>query len=158
LQFDMILQPEEPWHMCAHLIPEVDGVAFAPPPGCCRGVPEDRTGFEKRWKTAITTVRSSDDTMTRTVRQAAEDLVSLLMKDRGPGMPCVVAAGVPYFVGLFGRDSIITGLQTLSMDRSFSLGSLEALAAHQATATDDFRDADPGKILHELRIGELARF
>jgi glycogen debranching enzyme len=158
LQFDIILQPGEPWHMCASLIPEVDGVAFAPPPGCYQAGPKDRTGFETRWQAAITTVRCSDDTMTRTVRQAAEDLVSLLMKGQRPGTPCVVAAGVPYFVALFGRDSLITGLQTLIMDRSFSLGALEALAAYQATEADDFRDADPGKILHELRVGELARF
>jgi glycogen debranching enzyme len=158
LQFDIILQPGEPWHMCAYLIPEVDGVAFAPLPQCYQAGPEDRTGFEKRWRAAVTHIRASDDTMTRTVCQAAEDLVSLLMKGQNPGTPCVVAAGAPYFVALFGRDSIITGLQTLSLDRSFSLGALEALAAYQATAADDFRDADPGKILHELRVGELARF
>ena len=158
LQFDIILQPGEPWHMCAYLIPEVDGVAFAPPPRCYLAGLEDRTGFEKRWRAAVTHVRTSDDMMTRTVGQAAEDLVSLLMKGQNPGTPCVVAAGAPYFVALFGRDSIITGLQTLSLDRSFSLGALEALAAYQATTADDFRDADPGKILHELRVGELARF
>ena len=158
LQFDISLQPGEPWHMCAYLIPEVDGVAFAPPPRCYQAGSEDRTGFEKRWRAAVTHVRTSDNTMTRTVRQAAEDLVSLLMTGQNPGTACVVAAGAPYFVALFGRDSLITGLQTLSMDRSFSLGALEALAAYQATAADDFRDADPGKILHELRVGELARF
>ncbi|HXX37105.1 MAG TPA: amylo-alpha-1,6-glucosidase, partial [bacterium] len=139
-------------------IPEIDGVAFAPPPRCYQAGLENDTGFEKHWRAAVTQVRASDDTMTHTVRQAAEDLVSLLMKGQNPGTPCVVAAGAPYFVALFGRDSIITGLQTLSMDRSFSLGALEALAAYQATTADDFRDADPGKILHELRVGELARF
>jgi glycogen debranching enzyme len=158
LQFDMILQPGEAWHMCAYLTPEVDGVAFAPPRGCYLTEPEDHTGFERRWRAAITQIRSSDDTMTRTARQAAEDLVSLLMKGQNPETPCVVAAAAPYFVALFGRDSIITGLQTLSLDRSFGLGALEALAAYQATSADDFRDADPGKILHELRVGELARF
>lgn len=157
LLFDFILQPEEPWHLCAHLIPEVDGIAFAPPARCYEAG-ENGTEFETRWRAAVTHVRSNDDTMTRTVRQAAEDLVSLLMEGDGPGTPSVIAAGAPYFVALFGRDSIIAGLQTLSMDRSFSLGALEKLAAYQATQADDFRDADPGKILHELRVGELARF
>jgi len=59
LRFDITLQPEELWHACAYLIPEVDGVAFAPPPRSSQTGPEDRTGFDKRWQAAITDVRSS---------------------------------------------------------------------------------------------------
>lgn len=67
------------------------------------------------------------------------------------------AAGVPWFVTLFGRDSLITGLQTLAVQPAIAAETLRLLAKFQAKETDHFRDAQPGKILHELRIGELAR-
>ncbi len=68
-----------------------------------------------------------------------------------------IAAGVPWFSCLFGRDSIITSLQLLSVRPQVAQSTLDILARLQATEVDDFRDAQPGKILHELRTGELAR-
>jgi glycogen debranching enzyme len=65
------------------------------------------------------------------------------------------AAGLPWFMALFGRDSLIASYQALPMRPELARTTLLALAAHQATACDDFRDAEPGKILHELRFGEL---
>jgi glycogen debranching enzyme len=158
LLFDLMLQPGERWHACALLVPEIDGTALTPPGGCYQVGLEEREGLGKRWREAVTRIRAADETVTATLRQATEDLVSLLMKGQNPGTPCQLAAGVPYFVALFGRDSLIAGLQTLVLDRAFSLGALSGLAAYQATESDDYRDADPGKILHELRVGELARF
>jgi glycogen debranching enzyme len=67
------------------------------------------------------------------------------------------AAGVPWYATLFGRDSIITALQTLAFDPEMAGQILELLARYQAKEMDPWRDAEPGKILHELRIGELAR-
>ena len=66
------------------------------------------------------------------------------------------AAGVPWFVSLFGRDSLIVSLQTLALSPRFAVGSLNALAALQADGYDDARDMQPGKISHEIRHGELA--
>jgi len=70
----------------------------------------------------------------------------------------VPAAGVPWFVTLFGRDSLIVSLQNMSVSTGFARGALKWLADYQATERDDYRDAQPGKILHELRFGELAHF
>ncbi len=67
------------------------------------------------------------------------------------------AAGVPWFATLFGRDSLITGLQTLAIQPEIAAQTLRLLAKFQAHDFDQWRDAQPGKILHELRIGELAR-
>ena len=158
LFFDITLPPGARWHTCAYLIPEMNGEVFSPSPRCRDGGVDEGERLWNQWREMAARIRCSDGGITRSLEQASQDLLSLLMTGETPGTPCVLAAGVPYFVALFGRDSLIAGLQTLVMDRSFSLGALGALAAHQAAASDDFRDADPGKILHELRVGELARF
>ena len=68
------------------------------------------------------------------------------------------AAGLPWFMALFGRDSLITSYQAIPFVPELARTTLLALGAQQATEWDDFRDAEPGKILHELRHGELAHF
>jgi glycogen debranching enzyme len=70
----------------------------------------------------------------------------------------LIAAGVPWFVTIFGRDSLIVSLQNMIVHPEFARGTLERLAELQATEIDDYRDAEPGKILHEYRSGELAHF
>jgi glycogen debranching enzyme len=67
------------------------------------------------------------------------------------------AAGLPWFGTLFGRDSLITSLQMLAYRPSIAEQTLRLLAKYQGTKVDDYRDEQPGKILHELRVGELAR-
>jgi glycogen debranching enzyme len=70
----------------------------------------------------------------------------------------VPAAGVPWFLALFGRDSLTVSLQNAMVHPGFARGSLEVLSRYQANRRDDYRDAEPGKIMHELRRGELAHF
>jgi glycogen debranching enzyme len=70
----------------------------------------------------------------------------------------VPAAGVPWFVTLFGRDSLIVSLQAMVVSSGFARGALKRLSEYQARERDDYRDAQPGKILHEMRAGELAHF
>ena len=68
------------------------------------------------------------------------------------------AAGVPWFVSVFGRDSLIVSLQNMMVHPDFARGTLRRLADLQATEMDTYRDAEPGKMPHELRMGELAHF
>jgi len=77
-----------------------------------------------------------------------------------PGFPgqALPAAGVPWFMSVFGRDSIITSFQALPFAPELAETTLRVLAERQGTRVDDFRDEEPGKILHELRFGELTAF
>ncbi len=97
---------------------------------------------------------SSTHSFERLFDQAVEDMAALrLPTDQGVFLP---AAGLPWFVALFGRDTLIVSLQSTIIDPDFGRGTLSILGDNQATERDDYRDAEPGKILHELRRGELA--
>lgn len=88
--------------------------------------------------------------------RSVEDLESLTF-DAGDGL-LVPAAGTPWFMALFGRDSLITAYQAMILSPEPARNVLRALARYQAKERDDFTDAEPGKILHELRRGEVAFF
>ena len=85
---------------------------------------------------------------------AAEDLAMLQTSFRDGQL---TAAGIPWFVAPFGRDSLITALQTLHVAPGRAAETLRTLAALQGRAVDPFREEEPGKILHEMRYGEMAR-
>jgi glycogen debranching enzyme len=91
--------------------------------------------------------------------QAVEVMAALrLPADEKRPDELLAAAGVPWFVSVFGRDSLIVSLQNMMVYPDFARGTLKRLAELQATEMDDYRDAEPGKIPHELRVGELAHF
>lgn len=99
-------------------------------------------------------LRSNSHMFDAVVRRSLADLD--LLRARLDDQPYYVA-GLPWFSALFGRDSLIVGLQTLAFDPSVAAGTLRLLAGRQGDTTDEWRDEQPGKILHELRVGELAR-
>ncbi|MDQ3448406.1 MAG: amylo-alpha-1,6-glucosidase [Chloroflexota bacterium] len=109
----------------------------------------------RSWNSSSTSVSTPDMLAGRAFRRALSDLRLLVNSGPGPGER-YVAAGVPWFSCLFGRDAIITALQVLPVRPQVAREALNVLARLQATETDDWRDAQPGKILHELRSGELA--
>ena len=96
------------------------------------------------------------DALRKSWERSVEDLESLTF-DAGNGL-LVPAAGAPRFMALFGRDSLITAYQTMVLTPKPARDVLRALARYQATGRDDFTDAEPGKILHEFRRGEMAFF
>ncbi len=98
-------------------------------------------------------VATSNEVFNEAMRRSISDLYMLVTdKDTGP----YPYAGVPWFSAAFGRDALITALQTLWLDPSITRGVLAYLAKNQATETDPLADAEPGKILHEVRHGEMA--
>jgi glycogen debranching enzyme len=100
-----------------------------------------------------TRIRSDNDLFNRVMARSLGDLEMLRS---GSDNFRYFAAGIPWYVALFGRDSIITALQMLAYDAQIAEQTIRLLALHQGKEVNDWRDEEPGKILHELRVGEMA--
>jgi glycogen debranching enzyme len=104
-------------------------------------------------KTRAADVTSSNETFNDWLGRSRADL-DMLVSNTPQGL--YAYAGIPWFSTAFGRDGIITALQCLWLDPALAAGTLRFLAANQATTHDPATDAEPGKILHETRKGEMA--
>ena len=166
LEFSITLAPRQDWRLTLDV-----HHALAEPAG-----PTPRAGvtpLESGWTTdhafwdlagmpapeepapGLPSLETTDPLLRHAWERAIQDLAALRMP--GPHNYPLLAAGLPWFMAVFGRDSLIAGLQTLSLGPELALGALHTLAAEQAHEFDDFRDAEPGKIPHEIRHGVLAR-
>jgi glycogen debranching enzyme len=112
----------------------------------------------EEWLAAAPELDTDSDDLRSLYRQSLVDLAALRFCPDPEAEELVPAAGLPWFMALFGRDSLITSYQTIPYLPELARATLRALAASQAQERDDFRDAEPGKILHELRHGEMAYF
>jgi glycogen debranching enzyme len=112
------------------------------------------TRSEEAWRSEHTTVRSSSPLLDAIMDRSFRDLYLLRSSLDGQEY---FAAGVPWFATLFGRDSIISALQMLAFDAGIARQTLRVLSSLQGRVCDKRREEQPGKILHELRVGELAR-
>lgn len=106
------------------------------------------------WYEGCTQVETNNKIFDTMFARSVLDLRALLSQyETGP----YIWAGIPWFAAPFGRDGAITSLQCLMLNPDLAVGTLRFLAAHQGREVNDFRDEDPGKIMHELRAGEMAR-
>ena len=112
--------------------------------------------MHRAWRSSSASIETTNVLAERALERASGDLRLLLNSGPGEGER-YVAAGVPWFSCLFGRDSLITSMQLLCVRPQIARSTLSILARLQAGEVDEWRDAEPGKILHELREGELAR-
>jgi glycogen debranching enzyme len=101
-----------------------------------------------------TSITSSNSLLDDVLHTATADFHALRIPF---GQEHVIAAGIPWFATIFGRDSILAAYQTLFLNPQLAMDTLRVLARFQATEVDDWRDAQPGKILHESREGEMTR-
>jgi glycogen debranching enzyme len=178
--FEIGLEPGAAWHSCfEYALGEQE--PRSPSRACPkRGEEKENGGLEHDWMAQAPGLHASNEDLHRLYRRSVEDIGALRMfsppestgspHSNNPPQPAtppariaaqeiwVPSAGVPWFVALFGRDSLIASLQNMLVNTALARGTLEKLAEFQATEFDDWRDAEPGKILHEVRFGELAYF
>jgi glycogen debranching enzyme len=127
-----------------------------------RGKKRARPNMERsleRWLEEAPRLECDWEPLKATYRRSLVDLAALRFSPpvlgAGKSLP---AAGLPWFMTMFGRDSIFTSLQALPFTPELAATTLRALGDAQGSRIDDFRDEDPGRILHEMRYGEMTAF
>ncbi|HTI00153.1 MAG TPA: amylo-alpha-1,6-glucosidase [Acidisoma sp.] len=153
-QFDLTLQPERQTLLYVEIACEAEG--SAPP----RDVRENYLASlveTRRWmrtrSARAAAMDSSNELFNEAIRRAVSDLY-MLITEKPTGL--YPYAGIPWFTAVFGRDALITAYEALWLDPAIARGVLRFLAATQATTVDPAADAEPGKIVHEMRNGEMA--
>ena len=111
-----------------------------------------------RWIDDAPSVECDWDPLKSIYRRSLVDLAALRFSPPIAGGRALPAAGLPWFMTMFGRDSIFTSLQALPFTPELAATTLRALGDWQGVRSDDFRDEDPGRILHEMRYGEMTAF
>lgn len=183
IRFDVSLAPKERWHACIRVAAVIEGQRFDSPRECyAADAPHDevvRSYFQETTKVEGLTARRSGEAagdtvfpgapgsqpgvpdltadVTAALDQARSDLAALRLFDLDRGEHgWTVAAGLPLYIALFGRDTLTTGWQAGMVTPHIMTGTLHALADLQGTRVDDWRDEQPGKMLHEAHTGPLS--
>jgi glycogen debranching enzyme len=153
LTWELHVPPKGREDLCLEVAMSVDGHTFEPRFRC--GAADEGTEPQMRleqWRAVTPRLATDHPVLDRVVHQAVQDLGSLRIFDpEHPDAP-VVAAGAPWFMTLFGRDSLLTSWMSLLVDPSLATGVVETLARLQGTVVDDQTEEEPGKILHEVRF------
>ena len=123
-----------------------------------RRVKRDLASGLDRWLRDAPRLECDWEPLKNTYRRSLVDLAALRFSPLSAGRRSLPAAGLPWFMTMFGRDSILTSLQALPFAPALAATTLRELGSRQGTRIDDFRDEDPGRILHEMRYGELTAF
>jgi glycogen debranching enzyme len=148
------LAPRSEWELCIEVTGEVAGQPIAPRHHC-GDVPEGAADPAARfdaWKAAVPTVDTDDPALEGAVARTADDLGALRLVDPEHPDDVVIAAGAPWFMTLFGRDSILAAFMALIADPDLAIGVLRTLARLQGDAVDPATEEEPGRILHEIRF------
>ena len=153
LRWTARIAPGERWTICFEVGVEA-GSELIPPSHRCgqpieRAIPVTRLAT---WKSAAPVVQSDRSTLSRATQRAVEDLGALRIFDPAHADRVVVAAGAPWFMTLFGRDSLIAAWMALLVDRDLARGVLASLAEAQGRVVDTQTEEEPGRILHEVRF------
>ena len=153
--FEIIVPPRSEWRVCLQVTPIIDGGEIEPRYVCGEPVAHAKPmeGMAK-WRREIPMVTTDHDGLRRVVARSAEDLGALRIFDPDYPERTVVAAGAPWFMTLFGRDSLLTSWMALIVDPDLALGVLQTLARFQGEDVDPRNEEEPGRILHEMRFGE----
>jgi len=152
-RWELALEPKESIELEVIIVPLMEGVRIA-----TLGFPfadrfaRIRAAYDD-WHATATEIRCDDEFFNSALRQAITDLRALMIEHRGQS---TISAGIPWFTAPFGRDAIISSLQVLMVNPEIARHTLLFLAAMQGREVNDWTEEEPGKILHELRRGEMA--
>ncbi|HEY2372864.1 MAG TPA: glycogen debranching N-terminal domain-containing protein [Gaiellaceae bacterium] len=157
-RYRLRLEPGARWQLLVAVqwllngTPPLGGAAFEQR---LRADRRERDASLESWWRSVPLLQARDASLERTWSRSLADLAALRLRWTGEGM--VPAAGLPWFMTLFGRDTLITSFQELLLGPDPAAATLRALAETQADSDDPERDAEPGKIVHEIRRGKTAQ-
>ncbi len=155
--YEVIVPARGEWSTCIQVTTVIDDEVIVPRYQC--GHPVDRSKPVERleeWRRRQPSVTSGHAQFRALLERSSEDLAALRIFDPEHPERAVVAAGAPWFMTLFGRDSLITSWMTMMVDPDLALGTLQTLARFQGADVDPRTEEEPGRILHEMRFGETA--
>ena len=161
LTFAVRIQPQGQWTTDLDVVLAAGAGGTYVRPKYLRGERQARPNMERsleRWLADAPRLESDSDPLKVTYRRSLVDLAALRFAPPVSGGRSLPAAGLPWFMTMFGRDSIFTSLQALPFTPELAATTLRALGTWQGSRIDDFRDEDPGRILHEMRYGEMTAF
>lgn len=157
IRFPIALAPHGSWDVRVDITVSLDG-EVEPPEAVERRFGTERQrvrGSLAAWSMHLPRLRTTWDDLEHAFSQSVADLAALRLRaGEGPGL--LPAAGMPWFMTVFGRDTIITSLQSMLLGPELAVSALSALAELQSHVDDPAIDAEPGKIVHELRSGRAA--
>ena len=158
--FEARVEPRGRWKTCV-IVSLIDGKRKRKPKYDCdsfgKPLPQ-MEGTLAAWQEDAPALDSDWDLLNQTYKRSVIDLAALRFEVEPGDRERPLAAGLPWFMALFGRDSMITSYQSMILGNELVESSLRALARRQASEYSDFHDSEPGKMLHEIRFGELSRF
>jgi glycogen debranching enzyme len=155
MSYSLRLEPHESWDLSVDNHPWLDEELES-----IEQLDEERETARdvvSAWTLRVPRVRGGWDSLRRAFDRSIADLAALRMRTGNNRRP-LFAAGMPWFMTVFGRDTAITSLQTLLLGPEIAVGALDALTELQAREEDPTIDAEPGKIVHEVREGRCAEF
>ena len=155
--FEVLVPASGEWSVCLQLTPIVGDQEVTPRYLCGRPV-ERSTPMARleKWRRNLPTITCDHDSFGALLDQSTEDLAALRLFDPEHPDRTVVAAGAPWFMTLFGRDSLLTSWMAMMVDSDLALGTLQTLARFQGVDVNPLTEEEPGRILHEMRFGESA--
>ncbi len=161
LTWHAVVPAHDCWSTSLRITPSLDGrdlIELRSAAAAAFG-PQSPEGPAQRladWRRQTPLVQASDSRLATVFAASTEDLGSLRIFDPEHADRAVIAAGAPWFMTIFGRDSLLTSWMILPLDPSLALGTLRTLASLQGTKNDPATEEQPGKILHEMRFGMQA--
>ena len=154
LSFQVVVPARGEWRTVLFTRPVVEGRELVSYYGLSQKIDDAAPVVRlRKWGLEALVVSSADDKLDQVLQRSHQDLGSLRIFDPGDPEHPAIAAGAPWFMALFGRDSLLSSWMALPLDPAIALGTLKTLATYQGTKTDQLTEEQPGRILHEVRLG-----